>query len=164
MGGKYNLLMYLVDTVNKEYPELADWVEIFEISDETQKIEMDALAKDVNKIDERVKNLGVQLKRMDEERVKFEKEEKEKAEKKAKKGKKKKKKKGDEEKKEEDAAEEKKEDKPPEETWEEPDAPEDVYKKVMVPFLEEAKEKAAQLSKVCKVKMLRDFHRFFVTL
>merc|ERR1712038_1328747 len=50
----------------------------------------------------------------------------------------------------EDAAEEKKEDKPPEETWEEPDAPEDVYKKVMVPFLEEAKEKAAQLSKDLK--------------
>eukprot|EP01083_Nonionella_stella_P124454 375796_1 len=127
---KYTLLMYLVNMVNKEYPELAQWVKIFDNCKACIKIKTDELEKEVNSIDKKVKNLKVQLKRMDEEKLRMAQEEKAQSEKKSKKGKKKKKDK-----------EETKE----EETWEEPPAPDDVYEKVMVVFLREAEDGAKKL-------------------
>merc|ERR1711879_52073 len=65
-----------------------------------------------------------------------------------KKAKKKKKKKEAEEKKEDgNGAEEKKQE---EETWEEPEAPQDNYKKVMESFCAEAQSKAMELKKACQ--------------
>merc|ERR1712173_304531 len=75
---KYTLLMYLANIVNTQYPELSDWAKIFENCKACIKIKPDELEKDVNSIDKRVKNLRVQLKRMDEERAKFQESEKKK--------------------------------------------------------------------------------------
>merc|ERR1712087_171991 len=74
---KYSLLMFLVNTVQTHYPELAKWTDIFEACtpyDDANaslliKIDMDALESDVNKIVAAVKNLKMQLKKMEAEKV-----------------------------------------------------------------------------------------------
>merc|ERR1712176_348495 len=96
---KYTLLMYLVDMVNQKYPELADWTQIFKNCKACKKIKIDELEKEVASIDKRVKNVAIQMKVMDEERIKMKKEEVERKEKAKKK--KKKKDKEEEEKKDE---------------------------------------------------------------
>eukprot|EP01083_Nonionella_stella_P124461 375809_1 len=65
---KYTLLMYLVNMVNKEYPELAQWVKIFDNCKACIKIKTDELEKEVNSIDKKVKNLKDQLRRIEEEK------------------------------------------------------------------------------------------------
>jgi len=148
---KYSLLMFLVNMVQTNYPELANWTTIFDpcvpYEPETAaslliKIDCDELESQVKKINDAVKNLKQQLKRMETERERIEKAKLEGDKPKPKK-KKKKKKGGDDEKKEE----EKKEEAPaePEETWEPPPAPKDVYMETMKPFLEEALAKAEKL-------------------
>merc|ERR1712228_908051 len=115
---KYTLLMYLVDMVNKQYPDLSDCTKIFKNCKACQKIKIDELEKEVASIDKRVKNVRKQMKIMSDEKLNLIK---------------KKNKKNEEEKSEE------------KETWQEPSAPPDVYTNVMSEFLNVAESNSKQL-------------------
>ena len=68
---KYTLLMFVVRTVNADYPELAEWTQILDGCKHCERIEIDLLEFDVARIAKQVHDLEVLLRRMDKGWIKM---------------------------------------------------------------------------------------------
>jgi len=71
-GNTYSLLMYVVDIINKSYPDCKDWIDIFNECEDGSKIKTDELKKNVVEIQKKVDNLELQLNKMKESRIEIE--------------------------------------------------------------------------------------------